>query len=183
MIRLFVGIEIPHKLRQELARLQAGIPGAAWTAPDNFHLTLRFIGAVEQPVAEDIHDALIKVSAAMFPLALSGMGFFASGRRPRALWAGVAENPALEHLQARVERAVQHAGLPPEQRKFAPHVTLARAKNCALGDLHRFVAEHGDFRVSSFTVENFLLYESQSTDHGPVYRPLAAYPLIGAMLS
>ena len=182
MIRLFIGIPLPEDLRQQLALMQAGVPEARWVALQNLHLTLRFIGEVEEPVAHDLHDALSRLNVAAFPLTLRGAGLFSTGRRPRALWIGVADNPALTYLQTKVERAVQQAGLAPAQRQFTPHVTIARVAKSPLHRLESFIAEHERFAAPLVTIDRFALYESHLGKAQAHYRQLVDYPLIGAML-
>ena len=97
--------------------------------PENHHLTLRFIGETPKHRAEEIDTALAALRAPGFPLTLAGVGCFAKGGSAVSLWAGVERNPALDHLQSKIETALQRAGLDPERRRFTPHVTLARLDN------------------------------------------------------
>src|SRR6185437_1775902 len=127
MIRLFVALDLPENIRARLLELQGGVPGARWSTNQQLHLTLRFIGEVDGDVAHDIDDTLAVIRAPAFALELSGVGEF-GGKNPRALWAGVKPNDALLHLQRKIETAMQRIGLPAEQRKFTPHVTLARLR-------------------------------------------------------
>lgn len=178
MIRLFVGLELPPETRQRLALLAgAGIPGARWVPPANYHLTLRFIGEVPGHVAEEIDLALAALRAPGFALELAGLGTFARSGRDTALWAGVARNPALEHLAAKVETAMQRIGLPPERRRFAPHVTLARLDNAVPEKLAAFVQAHNLFRAASFDVAHFTLFSSRLGKEAAVYTPEVEYPL------
>ena len=123
MVRLFVAIPFPEDLRERLALLSGGIPGARWTDPDNFHLTVRFIGEVDRPTCDDVVDALSQVRADGFDLVLTGIDQFGKGDKARVLWIGVEKNPALLRLHDRVESALVRAGLAPEARKYSPHVT------------------------------------------------------------
>jgi 2'-5' RNA ligase len=177
MIRLFVGLELPPELRDRLAGLGGGVPGARWTEPGNLHLTLRFIGEVEEGMLADIHAGLAAVSAPAFDLVLEGTGRFGAGARTRALWAGVEGNAALQHLQQKVESAVVRTGLPAEERKFIPHVTLARLKDAPAERVARFLEERGLFRAGPVRVDHFTLFESRPGRGGPVYIPLGEYPL------
>src|SRR5262249_48243085 len=114
MIRLFVALEIPESVRTRMALLQGGVPGARWANDDQMHLTLRFIGEVDENIAHDIDDALAGIRAPAFKLEFAGVGEF-GGKNPRALWAGVRANDALMHLQKKVETALQRLGLPAEE--------------------------------------------------------------------
>lgn len=175
MLRLFVGIGFPPALKLQLSLLRSGVPGAKWVDPGNFHLTLRFIGETDEVVAADIDDALVRLRARRFTLQLAGTGVF--GDRPRSLWVGVERSPELVALHDKVEQALIRAGLPPEQRKFAPHVTLARLHNPALDQLRGFLAANAQFRADPLPVEGFSLIASFQTKAGSVYEDQAEYPL------
>lgn len=177
MIRLFVAIPIPDQLRLRLTGLRGQIPGARWTPPENMHLTLRFVGELDEDAAEDVHDALSRMTAEPFDVQLSGVGHFESRGKVRALWAGVARNEALAHFQSRIEVACQRAGLAPESRRFHPHVTLARCRDTSLARVAPFVAEHAGFTTPVFQVERFVLYSSVLGRSGSVYIPEVDYPL------
>lgn len=179
MIRLFVAVPLPGDIRQRLALLSGGIPGASWLAPDTLHLTLRFIGEVEEDVAADIDDALARIRLPAFSLGLAELGLFATGRNLRTLWAGVERSAPLARLQAKVETAVVAAGLPPEGRKFTPHVTLARLKNAPRGRVEQVLAGHAGFRAGPFAVDRFTLYSSLLTRDGAIHTPEVDYPLDG----
>lgn len=177
MLRLFVALSLTAEIRQRLAGLSGGVPGARWTEPDNLHLTLRFIGEVPEDVAVDIDAALAELRTPAFELTLDGVGVFGTGRRARVLWAGVERNEALGHLQAKVESAVVRCGLPAEERKFSPHVTLARLKDPPADRVGRFLSDRGLFRAGPMPVERVTLYRSRPGNGGPVYEPLRDYPL------
>src|ERR1700750_1628566 len=129
MLRLFVGIGFPPELKLRLSLLCSGVPGAKSVDPGKFHLTLRFIGEISEDVAADIDDALSRLRARRFTLQIAGTGVFGGGDKPRSLWAGIERTPELLGLRDKVEQAMIRTGLPPEPRKFAPHVTLARLRD------------------------------------------------------
>jgi 2'-5' RNA ligase len=164
-----------------LSSLCAGLPGARWVDPDGMHITLRFIGEVDEVQAEEVHEALAKIEARAFDISLAGVGTFGTGKKVRAVWVGVAAPPDLGHLQSKVNAAVTRgAGLPPEGRKFTPHVTLARF-NSRVDEarLHMFAAANNLFRVGPVRVDSFTLYLSEMGHGGSVYTPLADYDLSG----
>lgn len=169
MIRLFVALDFPLDVRERLAGLGGGVPGARWTAPDNIHLTLSFVG--------DVPDDRADVRAAPFDLTLDGVGSFGSGRGARVLWVGVERNEALVQLQGRIETTITRAGLPVDGRRFTPHVTLARLSNAPTERVGRFLAERGMFRAGPFPIDHFTLYQSLLGKEAAVYRPLRLYPL------
>jgi 2'-5' RNA ligase len=175
MIRLFVGIALPPELRLRLSLLCSGVPGARWVDPGNFHVTLRFIGEVDEGTASDIDAALAQIVAPRFSLTLAGTGHF--GGRPRLLWAGIEPNPALVHLHDKVEHALLRIGLAPDSRKYAPHVSLARLKEATAPRLQEFLREHALFRALPFAVDRFSLIASTLTKSGAIYEDQADYRL------
>lgn len=177
MIRLFVALDFPDDVRQRLAGLGGGVPGARWTEPENLHLTLRFIGEVPEDQAADIDLALSEVTAPAFDLVLDGVGVFGAGHNARVLWAGVERGDALSHLQAKVESALVRCGLPAEERKFSPHVTLARLKDAPRERIGRFIEDRALFRAGPMRMDHFTLYESRLGKGAAVYEALREYEL------
>ncbi|BBK38873.1 RNA 2',3'-cyclic phosphodiesterase [Allostella sp. ATCC 35155] len=177
MLRLFVAIPLPESLRRALVLLGGGIPGASWVAEDNLHLTLRFIGEVDEGTAADIDEELIGLQVPAVEVQVAGMGQFGEGERARLLYAAVARTPELVHLQERVEAAVARGGSPAEKRKFAPHVTLARLKGAAMPRVQAFIAAHSLFRAPPFIADRVVLYSSHLARDGAIYRAEADYPL------
>jgi len=177
MIRLFAAVGIPETLRVRLGFMQGGVPGARWVPPDNFHITLRFIGEVDETVANDIDGMLAGLRSPAFDLRLRGAGEF-GGREAHSLWVGVAANEALSHLAAKIETALQRMGLAPETRKFTPHVTLARLKEPPQPRLRDFIAGHAGFDSGPFPVSTFGLYSSHKTSRGSLYVQERTYDLV-----
>jgi 2'-5' RNA ligase len=180
-MRLFVALDLPWELKQRLALLSGGIPGARWVGTENFHLTLRFMGEVHPIQAEEIDHTLAAIRAPAFDLSLAGVGVFgkgdAKGERAAALWAGVDRNPALDHLQTKIETALRRAGLEPERRRFAPHVTLARLDNVPEAKIAAYVQAHNLLRAAPVRMEHFTLFSSVLGRDGSVYTPEVEYAL------
>ncbi len=177
-MRLFVALELPWRLRDQLSTMAAaGVPRARWAPPENYHLTLRFIGETPRYRAEDIDFALSGLRARRFFLTLSGIGTFARGGRSTAVWIGVERNPQLEHLQNKIETALQRCGLEPERRRFQPHVTLARLDNVPEGKLVSYVQAHNLYRADPVSVDHFTLFSSQLGNEASVYAAEVEYPL------
>lgn len=179
-MRIFVGVPLPDDVRGRLAGLRVGVPGARWVEAANMHVSLRFIGEVDNGAAEDIDSALAAVRAPAFEMALAGVGCFESAGKVRVVWAGVAPSAALAHLHGKVESAVVRAGLKPEGRKFKPHVTLARLKNGRGRKIGAFVEAYNDFAAGPFAVDGFTLFRSHLHRDGAQYEALAEYPLTTA---
>lgn len=180
MIRLFVAISFPDEVRRSLATLCAGVPGARWVKPEQFHLTLRFIGEVDGRTAHAAAEELATVTMPAFELNLFGVGSFGDKRKTHSLWAGVRPNPALNRLQEKVDNAVLRAGIAPDRRKFAPHVTLARLKDAPVERLGAFLSHHALYAAPSFTCDRFVLYSSFLSSSGAIYTPEETYRLDGA---
>ncbi|MBX7078954.1 MAG: RNA 2',3'-cyclic phosphodiesterase [Nannocystaceae bacterium] len=170
MARLFLGLDLPDVVDEHLSLLCGGVPGARWEPRENLHLTLRFLGELEGETQRRAIEALETVHAEPFVLELAGVGVFPPRGEPRVLWAGVADAGPVTELVRRIERALQRAGLPPEPRKFAAHVTLARLRDAPRERVAAFLAHHGLLRTASFEVDAFLLYSSVLGHAGAHYR-------------
>ncbi len=176
MPRLFVGLDLPETVKDRLLTLEGGIPGARWQDREQLHLTLRFIGEVEEPDMLELVNGLGALEMTPFALQLSGAGQFGD-KRPHVIWAGVEENADLRRLAAKVEQVVQRKGFPPETRKYFPHVTLARLKNPTTERVFRYVADHSLFRSETFDVSEFHLFESHLGSAGAIYQIVASFAL------
>lgn len=176
-MRLFVGLELPFALREALGSLRHGLHGARWVPPENYHLTLRFLGETPNHVAEEVDHALASLRARPFALALAGTGLFERGGRTGTLWVGVDRTPALDHLQNKIETALQRAGLPAEKRRFQPHVSLARVDTVAPDHLAAWIATNNLFRTTPIAVACFTLFSSQLGHDQAVYTPEMEYEL------
>ena len=176
MPRLFTGVEIPSDIGQALSSLRGGLPGARWIDPGNYHLTLRFIGDVDDTTAHEVASLLGRVKRGAFDLHMQGITSF-GGKKPRAVVANVAPARALLDAQAEQERLMQRIGLEPEGRKYIPHVTLARLREASSHDVAEYLASRGFFRTASFKVSRFVLFSSRNSVGGGPYVVEASYPL------
>jgi 2'-5' RNA ligase len=181
MPRLFTAIEIPAGVAQSLATLRGGLPRARWIDPENYHLTLRFIGDVDGNAAEALAEALARVHRSAFNVRLVGVEALGT-RRPHAIVARAESTPALLELQAEHERICQRLGLPPDGRKYIPHVTLARLDNGPHRDIARDIAQYlglrGGFIAGPFPVERFALFSARDSVGGGPYLIEEDYPLL-----
>jgi len=176
MPRLFTGVEIPPDVAMSLSMLRGGLPGARWIDAQNYHVTLRFIGDVDDVVARDVAAMLDQIKRRAFDLHFDGIDAF-GGRKPRAVVASVAASQALIELQAEQERMMQRIGLEPEGRKYTPHVTIARLRESSSRDVANYLSSRGLFRTPSFHVSRFVLYSSRASMGGGPYVIEESYPL------
>ena len=176
MPRLFTGLELPSGIGQMLSFLRGGLPGARWIDPENYHVTLRFIGDIEDGMAHEVASMLTRVSRRPFELRLQGLSSF-GGRKPRAVVAAIAPVPPLLELQADHERLMQRVGLEPEGRKYTPHVTLARLRDSSSRQVADYLSERGLFRTEPFTVDRFVLFSSRASVGGGPYVIEEVFPL------
>lgn len=181
-MRLFVALSLPETVRRQTALLCSGLPGARWVPPENLHITLRFLGELDGGTLDDVDAALAGVSVPRFTLSIGGVGHFGSGRQLRSVWAGVAREPALMHLRDKVESAVVRAGLPPEGKKYQPHVTLTRPKGTPVPKLQEFLVRHSLFRSESWEVGHFSIYSSFLSHEAAIYREERRYELAGGWM-
>ncbi len=176
MHRLFVAIRPPEDIRDGLIDAMGDSPELGWVSDDNLHLTLRFIGEVERPLADDLALALSRIRSEPFELRVAGVGIF-ERRKGGALWAGVQPKGRVAALAAKVERACVGAGLEPERRAFHPHITLARWNRRSAAAAQAFLDRNRALATPAFAVDRFILYESRLSRHGPHYEEVADYPL------
>ena len=176
MHRLFIALSLPESIRDRLIDAMDDSPALRWVGDEQMHLTLRFIGEVERPLANDLAAALALIRYPAFELRLRGVGRFEQ-RSGGALWAGVEPRSALAGLAAKVERACIGAGLDPERRAFHPHITLARWNRRNAQAVAAFEQRNADLASAPFAVREFKLFESRLSRHGPHYDPVANYPL------
>ena len=175
MPRLFTGIELPEDIVRRLSMLRAGLNGASWIDPENYHITMRFAGDIADAQANHFAEALADIRFDSFELELNGLGSF-GGNKPRSLWAAVKPSQALELLQKAHERAARLVGLPPETRNFVPHVTLARLRNVSPYAAADYLALHGGFFAVPFSVGRFVLFSSRPNQGGGPYLVEERYP-------
>ena len=176
MPRLFAGLEIPAEIGQSLSNLRGGLPGARWIDPENYHVTLRFIGDIDGMSANEIASMLFRINRKPFEVKVQGLQSF-GGRKPRAVVASVEPSRPLIELQAELERLMQRLGLEPEGRKFTPHVTLARLRDASSRDVAEYLSSRGPLFGSSFRVSRFVLFSARASVGGGPYVVEADYPL------
>jgi len=181
-VRAFIAVPVPLDILEQLKDLQDSIRACGVSASfpkiSSIHLTLKFLGDVP---AEDISHikeflALNITPFERFEIRVRGVGVFPSPGRPRVVWAGIPADSLLVDLQKRVESGMRDAGFPAEDRKFRPHLTLARIKSGRnLNRLVTFIERSRDFDAGSFPADPVRLYQSILRPEGAEYRVLAEY--------
>lgn len=179
-MRLFLALTVPAPTRDALAELQTALPMGRLVPAEDLHLTLAFVGEVDEVSAAGLHEEMERLRAPGFDLQAKGIGTF-GGSSPRALWAGTAPEPQLPRLRDKIHSGLRRAGLELPRERFRPHFTLARFRRRLSGDeverLRQFVQERSDFVAMPFAVEEFALFRSTLRPTGPIYERLVAYPL------
>jgi RNA 2',3'-cyclic 3'-phosphodiesterase len=176
MHRLFVAIRPPEDVRDLLLDAMDDSTDFRWQDEEQLHLTLRFVGEVERPVADDLAAELARIRAPPFELRVAGTGRFEQ-RSSGALWAGVEPRALVAALAAKVERACLAVGLDPERRAFHPHITLARWKGRRGHEVARFLERTRGLSSDPFDVGDFILFESRPSRHGAHYHEAARFEL------
>ena len=174
MMRLFTGLELPSDIALDLNFMQGGIMGARWIDRQNFHITLRFIGDIDDELGREVAMALDETDVRPFSIRLKSIDVF-GGNKPHAIIARVEENTELNRLQMAHERMCQALGLAPEGRKFIPHITLARLRDPDPLALRSFIESHALYRSREFEIERFVLFSSKPSRGGGPYAVEAAY--------
>jgi 2'-5' RNA ligase len=178
-LRLFAAIAVPDRVAERALAVQRGVAGAIWRPRENLHITLRFFGDTAEPIADELDLALQEIAARTppFALRLKGAGVFGK-EEPHTLWLGVDPGRPLALLAAECERAARRAGLKPEPRKYAPHLTLGRLRSVDRAQLIRFEQRLGLFETDQWLVDRVRLYSSQVRRTAPSsYAVEAEYPL------
>jgi 2'-5' RNA ligase len=179
MHRLFVALRPPPPIRRQLVAIAGGVPNARWQDDEQLHVTVRFIGQVERPLAEEIAVILANVRATPPRVALAGIGSFDRQGRTDAIWAGMTPHDALTALHRKVDRALIQLGLQPERRAYLPHITLARLPRHAHAEpeIARFAATHAALASEPFTLDHLILFESHLGHAGARYEAIERWPL------
>lgn len=177
MPRLFIAVDLPETIKENLESMSFGIPGAKWVRPEQLHLTVRFIGEVDGALFHDIKNILAEVSAASFSLQLKGVGYFPPRGAPRVLWVGLEKSEPLLLLRKKIDLRLLRVGVEPEGRKFSAHITLARLKNSPVQKIANFLSGNGLFSQEPFQVEDFKLYSSILSPKGAYHKVERIYPL------
>ena len=168
--RLFVAIDIPEPITQQLVELNPHLPGVRWLRPDQMHLTVSFLGNVGPIAEEALREKLANIRFTAFFMPVKGIGSFPAKGRPNVIWAGVGSgHPQLFHVYKRVQEAALGAGLQPELRAWHPHITFARCRDVSPEAIRPFLKKHAELEAGLVRVESFSLYSSIPGPIGSAY--------------
>ncbi len=176
MPRLFTGLELPLRVAEAIALARGGVVGAHWIEPEDYHITLRFIGDVDARTARYVAETLDEIRRPPASVRFEALSWF-GGDKPRSIVAKVKPDPALMDLQAEQERRLRRIGLPPETRKYTPHVTLARLRGVGPAQVADYLASRGGLSVDAFAAQRFVLFSARDSVGGGPYVVEAAFPL------
>ena len=181
MIRLFIGLALPDKVKEQLVSLDTNLVGALWKGTEKLHLLLSFVGNIEEPQAEDLMHELRFIRFPAFHLSLKEIGYFETGGIPHHLWVGVEESKALHELQEKIEAVVHKLGLDGQNKfKFHPHVMIARLQGASMGDVMSYISANNLFHSDLFLADSFCVFSSHAKEagEGKYYKIEAQYPLM-----
>lgn len=188
-VRSFIAIELPDRVKRGLRELQAQLKAGSqapikWVDPANIHLTLKFLGNVAADRLDEITTAMTQAvqGTPSFSLEIKELGVFPNPRRVQIVWVGLSgEVEKLARLQQRIESELEKLGFAPENRRFTPHLTLARLRDRATPEerqkLGQLIAETEFDAVPSFTADSVKLMKSQLTREGPIYSQISSVAL------
>jgi 2'-5' RNA ligase len=185
-IRSFLAFELPPEIREQIGMIsgelrRSRLP-ARWVKKENIHLTIVFLGSVDENVIEDIKGRVSSVvkGFSIFRTRLSGLGVFPNWRKPRVLWVGLnGDVEPLSLLRDQLQRELKAFGLHQETRPFRPHLTLGRFKGPVRHDedLKWILDKYHDIAGDLYRLEELVLFRSDLKPDGPVYTKMAAWPL------
>lgn len=176
-MRLFIAIPLPKGVKQKLVGLQQPIDGLRWQSQEQMHLTIKFVGEVNKATAAELREELDEIDHPEFSMTIAGMGCFPEGKHPKVVWAGIKENATLKELHQKVEDRCEKIGIAPENRRYKPHVTIARTKSASKQVVTSFINQHKKFALSDIPVNEFVLYESKLHADGARHQRLQTYLL------
>jgi 2'-5' RNA ligase len=184
VVRTFICIEIPASIKERIDRLQNTLKTidsqVSWTRPSNIHLTLKFLGAVEETRIQRVAKAVERAAAGInhFEIEVSGAGCFPSPRSPRVLWIGISEIPdALKQLYANLEDELDREGFAREKRKFSPHLTIGRFRGPKNATQLAEVLIASSFKAATFKASEVIVMRSDLKPTGSIYTPQAIIKL------
>ena len=177
MKRIFIGLEFPSAICDELKNLKGGVIGANWVAYENYHLTLRFLGECDNNLLDDVYLALSQIRTCSFTLQLQGINHFKKKGIIRSLWVGTVKNWGLIALKTEIDAILQKMNFNNDRRAFYPHVTLAKLSRSRLSEVTFFEQMNNLYCSKKISINYITVFESHSLKGGSIYQPLIKIPL------
>jgi len=172
--RVFIGINIPEDISKNISSIQTGPENIKWVKPENFHITITFLGQIEDDIFNSIKKPLSEISFNQFKINLKSIGYWQSG----VLWIGASNWLELPNLKDQIDKKLLEIGIKIEPKPYVPHVTIARPKGRPMDkSLRSFIESNKNFSTTSFTAKEFVLFESIQDDQGSKYISHQHYPL------
>ncbi|AMQ88255.1 RNA 2',3'-cyclic phosphodiesterase [Marinobacter sp. LQ44] len=176
MPRLFFGLEIPEAIKTSLLQVKTQVAGARWQSRGQLHLTLAFLGQVEDHQVALACDLARGITQSSFELNVQGLGCFGSPEKPKILWAGVSPENELRDLQNNLATRLTANGFTLENPNFKPHITLSRFRHPA-GSVSSLLDSHQGTVFGLMPVQDFVLYESAPGPGGSIYNVIERFTL------
>ena len=177
MKRIFIGLQFPRAICDQLKNLKRGVIGANWVAHENYHLTLRYLGECDNNLLDDVYLALSQTRTCSFVLQLQGVNHFKKKGVIKSLWVGIVKNPSLTALKTEIDTILQNINIKKERRAFYPHVTLAKLSTPRLSEVTFFEQMNNLYCSKKFPTNYITIFESYSLKGGSTYQPLIKIPL------
>tara|TARA_Y100001937_G_scaffold122491_1_gene183454 strand:+ start:158874 stop:159431 length:558 start_codon:yes stop_codon:yes gene_type:complete len=178
--RLFIALTLPEDTIQSLESLQTGLPDIRWTPGEQMHITLKFLGDMDEPTFEEIADAMPDLEPELPPLRIRGVGQFSHKKWAPVLWAGLEPDEPLIELNRNVESLTNLRGIAREKRAYLPHITLGRLKKAHPRRLQEYLEMHHEFQSGDFHCPELVLFSSRLSPGGAIHRPLARVDVRGS---
>ncbi len=194
-MRIFVGIDLDPAVRVRISRFVEGVkgfaPDAHWMHPESLHITMKFIGEQTPGKVDAVAERLRQLDESVFEIRCSGYGFFPSALAPRVFWIGIHGGSQLNALAETIDTRMAELGVPPEDRPYTPHLTLARAggrsgsprrkagdrSNAKFAEIEKRLSAIAELDFGTMMAHEFILYQSQLSAVGSKYTKLERFPL------
>lgn len=179
--RVFFGLQIPARIKDRLLKVKSEVPGAKWQRVEQMHITLLFLGDIDEDDVSAVCETARHAPGAAFELDVAGLDCFGQPLRPRNLWAGVRPTAPVVRLHDGLRDRMETLGLTVDSRAFHPHITLARFKPPS-GSVQGLLAEYDQTVFGSFLADHFVLFDSQLRPSGSVYTVIERFSLPASVI-
>ncbi|MBI39388.1 MAG: RNA 2',3'-cyclic phosphodiesterase [Leptospiraceae bacterium] len=170
--RIFIALTLPDNIIQELAGLQSGLPDIRWNPPEQMHITLKFLGNVNEEMVESLSSEIQSMEFKPASVRISGVGQFAQRKAPPVLWAGLDPEDRLQEIFRSIESMANALGFSREKRAFRPHITLGRLRRSNPRRLHEYLELHHNFSTDIFLLNEVVMFSSRLNSEGALHEPV-----------